>query len=140
MADNAGGNECWWLVTSAEFFQNSGLFTALIDANLTGTIGADMAKATYGGLWSMWAFMADDGTQTALGAAEADQIIFIGERIGKGIAFRWGLDTAGALLKTTSTVITSKFTASNVTNSNTAVISAPTGGMGQFKGLTQGTQ
>lgn len=43
-------------------------------------------------------------------------------------------------LKTTSTVITSKFVATGVTSVNTATINAPIGGMGQFKGLTQGTQ
>jgi len=62
LVDNAGGNEAWWLVTANEWFQNSGCFAALVGSAISGTIGADMARATYGQLWSMWAFMADDGT------------------------------------------------------------------------------
>jgi hypothetical protein len=58
--NNAGtDNEAWWLITSAEFFQNSGTFCAKINPDLAGEAGADMAKATYGAVWSMWAFVAD---------------------------------------------------------------------------------
>jgi hypothetical protein len=43
-------------------------------------------------------------------------------------------------VKTDVAYTTAVFTASTVTSGNAAIILAPTGGMGQFKGLTQGTQ
>jgi len=97
-----------------------------------------MDKATYGQFWAFWFFLADNSSTTSIGAVEPDAVIIAGEKVGKGIAFRWGL--AADPIQPTSTITTSKFTASDVTDSNTAKISAPTGGMGQFKGLTQGTQ
>jgi hypothetical protein len=54
---------------------------------------------------------------------------------GKGIAFRFTM-TGDPL--TTTTIEASKFNADDVTSNNYAIISAPTGGMGQFFGLTQG--
>lgn len=94
-----------------------------------------MAKATYGQLWAFWPFLADATGTVSIGSVEPDQLIFVGEKVGKGIAFRWGL--SGDPLNTTGTVITSKFTVSSA--NNTATISAPAGGVGQFKGLSQST-
>lgn len=95
-----------------------------------------MAKATYGQLWAFWPFLADATGTVSIGSVAPDQLIFVGEKVGKGIAFRWGL--SGDPLNTTSTVITGKFV--NTTDANTATISAPAGGVGQFKGLAQSTQ
>lgn len=67
-------------------------------------------------------------------------MIFVGEKLGKGIAFRFTVVADSNDLKTSALYTTSVFSAATVNDSNKAVIKAPTGGMGQFKGLTQGTQ
>lgn len=46
--DPTGGKEAFWLVSAAEFFQDSAICAAQIDANIAPTIGGAMAKATYG--------------------------------------------------------------------------------------------
>jgi len=67
-------------------------------------------------------------------------MLFCGQKLGKGTAFRYTMidDGTNSSTLSTSALTTSKFTTGLVT-SNVAYISAPTGGMGQFKGLTQGT-
>lgn len=99
-----------------------------------------MVKGTYGQLWAMWTFLKDASGTTILSAAEGDSVIFVGELSGKGTAFRWTLSDVSGLRTTSGTVETAPFTVATVTANNQAIISAPTGGMGQFKGLTQGTQ
>lgn len=71
---NSAGTDydAWWLITSAEFFQNSGTFTAKVSADISGVAGADMAAATYGQIWSAWVFKADDGATIAIGSTEPD--------------------------------------------------------------------
>jgi len=131
--DNQGGKEAFWLVSSAEFFQNSAFFAAAISAAVSGTEGAAMDKATYGQLWGFWPFKAADSTSTTIGAIEPDNVIFVGEKAGKGNAFRFSLNGTSMLNETADTT---KFVQATVVVANQAVIAAPTGGVGQFKGLT----
>lgn len=89
-----------------------------------------MAKATYGQLWAMWLFAKNDATAAVIGSQTPDNMIFVGQRIGKGTAFRYTVTAATADYKTTTQYTTNVFTASTVNDSNRAIISAPTGGMG----------
>lgn len=102
-------------------------------------VGVNLPRATYGQLWNFWLFLADASGTTVLGTVEPDSMIFCGTSAGKGIAFRWGLAGSGTDPNVMAgTVVTTKFTNTNTTlvSANKALISAPTGGMGQFKGLT----
>jgi hypothetical protein len=64
----------------------------------TAAVGAAMARATYGAVHVMWPFLKDASDTTALGAVEPDAIIFAGERVGKGIAFRFTLADESTVL------------------------------------------
>jgi hypothetical protein len=69
-----------------------------------------------------------------------DNAIFVGCKFNKGIAFRFTVTTSTNVMATAALQGTPSFTQATVTSSNAAIITAPTGGMGQFKGLTQGTE
>lgn len=58
-------------------------------------------------------------------------MIIVGELLNKGIGFRFDITKATGII---GSIDVSGFGSGNVVN-----VEAPTGGMGQFKGLTQGT-
>lgn len=96
-----------------------------------------MVKATYGSAWNMWPFMSNNTTATTLiGAQDPDNIIIVGLKAGKGIFWRATV-TGNPLLYGATT--TNVYTVNNDTN-GVVTVSSPTGGMGQFKGLTYGTE
>lgn len=97
-----------------------------------------MAVATYGQVWRFWPIEAAGSSTDSLAAVAPDQLVFVGEKAGKGIAFRFTLDGSTKVPNAVENG-TGIFDVGTVTANNTAIISAPVGGMGQFKGLTQGT-
>jgi hypothetical protein len=101
-------------------------------AVLQGTIA--FAKASYGAIWNMWPFMRDESVSTVkISAQIPDNMICVGTLKGKGTVFRGTLTGATLIYTATSTTImTEGKDVTGIVN-----ISAPTGGMGQFKGLTQ---
>jgi hypothetical protein len=137
LVNYSNGNDAFWLITSAEYFNNSAIFASLVEGTFAASVGVDIARATYGQMWSFWTFLSNDASTTALGAVDPDGIIFSGTKAGVGTAFRWGLSAADPI-NLTGTVNT-KFTNTDHTSANVALIKAPIGGVGQFKGLTQGT-
>jgi hypothetical protein len=94
-----------------------------------------MAKANYGSVWNFWPFKAaETNAANYIAAQDPDMMIMCGTFKGKGSIFRGTVAGATPLLyATTDNAI---FT---VNNDATGVVSVtgPTGGMGQFKGLTQ---
>lgn len=138
-------SQCWktgfqtfYLITSNEYFANSGLVSTLPSANYTANLvaNATMAKATYGQLWGLYAFLKEETGTDKIGAQTPDAMIFVGTSKGAGIAFRFSMADDSGTLKTSA--IETKFTVTST--SNVANIAGPAGGMGQFKGLTQGTE
>ena len=63
-----------------------------------------MVNTSYGQLWCIYAFKNDETGADKIGAQVPNAIIFTGEFLGKGIAFRWGLTAATNALNTASTV------------------------------------
>lgn len=97
------------------------------------TATASLTNTTYGACWNFWPFKADEQVATNYIVAQTpDNIILVGTLAGKGSIFRGTLAGDPIVM---STITTGTFTA-NVSGAVVSV-SGPTGGVGQFKGLSQ---
>lgn len=96
---------------------------------------ASFAKATYGAAWNFWPFLNNETANSNLiGSQKPNNVILVGTFKGKGCIYRGNLTaSSGELIY--GTTATNIFT---VNNDATGVVSVsgPTGGVGQFKGLT----
>lgn len=92
-----------------------------------------MAAATKGAAWNLWLFKATASSASVyIGAQLPDGVMITGTLKGKGVIYR-ALVTGDPLLS--GAFDTSTFTVNAA--SGVATVSGPTGGMSQFKGLTQ---
>ena len=122
-------------MTSSEYYHPSVLFSAKMGlATFAVTQGGiALANTDYGSAWNFWPFKANEATaSTTIAAQTPDNLMIVGTRQGKGTI--WRATLAGAELIYTATT-TNVFTVNNAA-SGVVSISGPTGGMGQFKGLT----
>lgn len=83
----------------------------------------------------MWPFKQAESASAFIGAQQPDNVILVGTIKGKGIIYRGSIedDTAGTLYYKTHDTSTMTVNASG----GIVTVSGPTGGMSQFKGLTQ---
>lgn len=99
-----------------------------------------LAKADYGAAWNFWPFMGNNtNAGTMIAAQVSDNLVLVGTRQGKGTVWRATLAGAGTPAPDLYTATTSGTMTVNASNIGVVSISAPTGGVGQFKGLTQTT-
>lgn len=104
----------------------------------TFTAWSALTNSTYGQIWGLWAYKKNETGTTAIALQVPDQVIFVGNKKNVGTAVIFTLSV------TTKTYHgnakdTSVFGTAGVAASNAAILSAPTGGMGQFKGLSTST-
>ena len=99
---------------------------------------AAMTVGTYGQIWGLWAFKKNETGTTVIAKQVPDQVIFVGNLKNVGSAVVFSLPNANDLYAS-GAKDTAYFTTAGVTAGNIATISAPTGGMGQFKGLSTST-
>jgi hypothetical protein len=125
---NAAGVINWFLISSSQYFGNSGVLQLLLDANFaTATLLKDNAnmvfsKTTYGQLWALWPFVKTSADITFITQA-ADNIILTGDLLGKGMAARFTTDASTGISSGSPTGFT-------VPSGNILSILGPTGGMG----------
>jgi hypothetical protein len=99
------------------------------------------ATATYGQLWAALLWTKDETGATTLLKQTSDRAIIVGSLKNVGTAFTMTAASttvgAGKNYAVSGTALTECFQETNggVSANNRAVIKAPTGGMGQFKGL-----
>jgi len=94
--------------------------------------------ATYGQIWGLWLYKKNETSTTAIALQVPDQVIFVGNKKNVGTAFIFTL-TVTTKNYHGNAKDTSVFGTAGVAASNAAILSAPTGGMGQFKGLSTST-
>lgn len=122
------------LISANEYYYSSSLLSVDGYGNTTNGIttfksNTAMSKELYGQLWGLWAFATANTTSTTKIMAQTwDNMIFVGEKVNAGTAFRHALssDVLGALVSTGLTP--ASFSASAVNASNKAIIKGPTGG------------
>jgi hypothetical protein len=120
------------MTTSSEYYSDSAATSCLITATaMAPAKGTALAKATYGQVWETWPFKKEYTGASLITAQAADEIIIVGSLVGKGMIARFAVSGSPLLYGTAnSTKMTVNATSGVVKVSN------PTGGMGQFKGLT----
>jgi hypothetical protein len=100
-----------------------------------GTVG--WPNTQFGSIWNFWPFMSNEITTSNYIAAQVpDNFVCVGTMKGKGTIFRGTASTTDPIKFLA--VTTDVFTVNNDANGIVG-ISGPTGGMGQFKGLSQST-
>lgn len=129
----AGGFDAFFLLTSSEYYYQSVLFSVE-----TGAVGfavtqgnVALATATFGSAWNFWPFKLDEATAgTGIVAQDANAIIMVGTKDGRGVFWRATLTTDPAVYTDTDVSIFSSATL------GVKSVEAPLYGVGQFKGLT----
>lgn len=121
------------MTTSSEYFSDSAAVSIIPSASpVVPKKGTTLAKATYGQVWETWPFQREyAGTDSPINHT-LDEIIVVGSKAGKGVIARFALTGPNPFLYGTPN--SSKMTV-NAT-SGIVSVSNPTGGVGQFKGLT----
>lgn len=96
-----------------------------------------MTATDYGQLWALWLYDSN-ATTGKIAAQTPDEMIFTGEHVGAGSAVRFSYASGQITTKQTGGVPAS-FSVATINSGSKAIIKGPTGGQGQFKGLTQST-
>lgn len=81
---------------------------------------------------------AETGTAALLWTEKSDRAIYCGQKKHQGHCFKFTLTASTSAVTNWPSAVETGFTGTDVA-SNVKSISAPAGGLGQFKGLTQGT-